>query len=306
MSICSISVVIPVYNGTNTITELVNRIVKVLKEESFEIILVDDGSNDNSWNNISTLNQHDPNRIRGIKLARNFGQHSALMSGLSYCKGELIITMDDDLQHPPEEIPKLLLQQKEDESALVYGISKTKKNSSIRKAGSYFVRRSSKYFADNSAGEGSAFRLLSKELADKIVKGHQGGYVFIDEIIHWYTSQISFVEVEHHCSKKKQSSYSIFKLIGLYLDIFINYSAYPLKFMIYGGMLFSTLSFLLGIRFIIRRIIMDVPIGFTAIIVSILFSSSLIMFGLGIIGKYLFNIYQQQNGKPLYSIQKVI
>lgn len=301
-----ISVIVPVYNGATTIVELATRIESILSDKSYEIIFIDDGSTDASWQQIESLKQTTPDKIRGIKLSKNYGQHNALMCGFSHCKGQLVITMDDDLQHPPEEIPKLLTRQNTLQSDVVYGISASKKKSSVRKAGSYFVRRSSKYFADNPNGEGSSFRLLTQEMVHKIVNGHRGGYIFVDEVLLWYTSQISFVQVEQHQSKKERSSYSIFTLIRLYLDIFINYSVYPLKFMIYGGMLFSTISFLMGIRFIIRKIVLEVPIGFTAIIVSVLFTGSIIMFGLGIIGKYLFNIYQQQNGKPLYSIQKVI
>ena len=228
------------------------------------------------------------------------------MCGFSLSKGNFVVTMDDDLQHPPEEINKLIEKQRSIGAELVYGLPINKKHSSAKKMGSYFVRKTSKYFANNPNGEGSSFRLISKNIIERINERYFNNYVFIDEIIHWYTSDIALVDVEHHDRKIGKSGYSFFKLIKLYMDVFINYTANPLRIMIYGGLLSSVISFAFGAKFIIKKLISNVPLGYTSLIVSILFSTGIIMLCLGILGKYIFNLYQQQSGKPLYGIQKMI
>jgi glycosyltransferase involved in cell wall biosynthesis len=302
-----ISVVIPVYNSEQSLNELLQRINNTLKPLfTYEVILVDDGSTDNSWKKIIELKSTYKSTLKGIRLKKNFGQHNSLMCGFSVSKGDFVITMDDDLQHPPEEIIKLINQQKTSNTDLVYGIPLNRKHNSAKKAGSFFIRKSSKYFANTPHGDGSSFRLISRNLINNIVHNYANNYVFIDEIIHWYTSSITFVDVEHHERKFGKSGYSFFKLTKLFLDIFINYTANPLKLMIYGGLLSSFVSFILAIKFIFKKIYIGAPLGYTSIIVSILFSTSIIMLCLGIIGKYIFNLYQQQSGKPLYSIKQII
>ena len=303
-STTEISIVIPVYNSATILNELVERITKAVNQ-THEIILVDDGSKDNSWNTIVKLKENYPT-IKGIQLNKNYGQHNALLCGITSAIGNNIITMDDDLQHPPEEIPKLISKHEETGAQIIYGIPHNKKHDKIRKAGSYFVRKSSKYFANNPNGEGSSFRLINTEIINHIKLHHSNNYIFIDEIIHWYTSDIALVDVEHHERKSGKSGYTYARLVRLYLSVFINYTANPLKLMIYGGVISSIVFFLIGVRFIIKKIIIGAPLGYTSIIVSILFSTSLIMLCLGIIGKYIFNLHQQQSGKPLYGIRKII
>lgn len=303
-STTEISIVIPVYNSAIILNELVERITKAVKQ-THEIILVDDGSKDDSWNKIVKLKESYP-RIKGIQLNKNYGQHNALLCGITSAIGNNIITMDDDLQHPPEEIPKLIGKHQETGAQIIYGIPHNKKHDKIRKAGSYFVRKSSKYFANNPNGEGSSFRLINTEIINHIKLHHNNNYIFIDEIIHWYTSDIALVDVEHHERKSGKSGYTFARLIRLYLSVFINYTANPLKLMIYGGVISSIIFFLIGVRFIFKKVMIGAPLGYTSIIVSILFSTSLIMLCLGIIGKYIFNLHQQQSGKPLYGIRKII
>jgi glycosyltransferase involved in cell wall biosynthesis len=301
-----ISVVIPVYNSAAILNELVERIAIVLTNTNYEIVLIDDGSKDNSWAIISQLKETHHKTIKGIQLNKNYGQHNALLCGMINSKGKNIITMDDDLQHPPEEIEKLIAKQKETNAQVVYGIPHNKKHDKIRKAGSYFVRKSSKYFANNPSGEGSSFRLIDAEIISQIKLHHANNYIFIDEIIHWYTSDIALVDVTHHERKAGKSGYTLARLIRLYLSVFINYTANPLKLMIYGGLTSSILFFLIGLRFVFKKITIGAPLGYTSLIVSILFSTSLVMLCLGVIGKYIFNLHQQQSGKPLYGIRKII
>lgn len=303
-----ISVVVPVYNSEDTLIELHKRIRDVFHSlnSGFELILVDDSSTDKSWEIISQLKSDFPTEINGVKLSKNAGQHNALLCGFHFCKGEYVITMDDDLQHPPEEISKLIQQQRQTDAEVVYGIYKESKHSKVRNFASAFAKKTSVYFSENKTGKGSPFRLLSAGIAEKIrLSGHQ--FVYMDEIIHWFTSEVSFVEVDHHPRKSGRSSYGPFKLFSLYIQLMINYTALPLKLMTYGGLILSVISFSFGVFFLIKKIYFNVPVpGYTSLIVAILFSSSLMFICFGIIGQYLYRIYQKQNGKPPYSIRKII
>ncbi len=300
------TVIVPVYNSELTLSELYDRTAKVFATSgnSFEMIFVDDFSQDKSWEVLVLLKQQHPDNIIAIKLAKNFGQHNAIFCGFEHAKGELIITIDDDLQIPPEEITKLIQVYHEKDADLVYGYFGKKKHSAIRNLGSFFIKKSSRFLL-NSPGEGSSFRLITAELAANILK-HQQHFMYIDELLLWYTSNIAFTEVEHQKRTVHRSGYSTWKLFQLSANIVIYYTAVPLKIMTYGGFILSVLSFILGIRFIISKMVHDVPLGYTSLIVAILFSTSIIMLCLGLIGEYLSRIYQVQNKKPPYSIKKIL
>jgi hypothetical protein len=149
--------------------------------------------------------------------------------------------------------------------------------------------------------EGSSFRLIKRSLAMQIQRHQHKSMIYIDEILSWYTSNVHTVMVTHHARKFGKSGYSTAALIRLYFDIVFNHSAVPLKLMTRIGFTVAVLCILLGIYFIIRKFIFDVPIGFTALIVTILFSASILMMCLGIVGQYL---YKLQNRKPSYFIRE--
>jgi glycosyltransferase involved in cell wall biosynthesis len=301
------SIVVPVFNSEQTLVGLYDRTAAVFSNAgySFEMIFVDDFSQDKSWEVLVNLKKQFPETVTAIKLAKNFGQHNAVFCGLEHAKGELIITIDDDLQIPPEEITKLIQVYLEKDADLVYGyFGKKKKHSLVRNLGSYFIKKSSRILLQ-SPGEGSSFRLLTKNLASNILK-HQQHFMYIDELLLWYTSNIAFTEVEHQKRSVHRSGYSTWKLFKLSANIVIYYTAVPLRIMTYGGFFLSVLSFIAGIRFIINKMVNDVPLGYTSLIVAILFSTSIIMLCLGLIGEYLTRIYQVQNKKPPYSIKKIL
>lgn len=300
------SVIVPVYNSEDTLVSLYERTAAVFGAEGavFEMIFVDDFSEDKSWEVLISLKKQYPETITAIKLAKNFGQHNAVFCGLEHAQGELIITIDDDLQIPPEEIQKLIAVYKEKDADLVYGYFGKKKHSLVRNMGSYFIKKSSRILL-HSPGEGSSFRLLTSGLAANILK-HLQHFMYIDELLLWYTGNIAFTEVQHQKRSTHRSGYSTWKLFKLSANIVIYYTAVPLRIMTYGGFLLSVLSFISGIRFIINKISHDVPLGYTSLIVAILFSTSIIMLCLGLIGEYLSRIYQVQNKKPPYSIKKIL
>ena len=299
------SVVVPVFNSEASLPELFDRLTVVMDRtgKPYELIFVDDGSRDDSWEVIKQIKESNPGKLTAIRLAKNFGQHNATFCGFNFAKGDFVITLDDDLQCPPEEIPKLIRRLEETDAELVYGIYKKKKHSLYRNLGSKSLKNVSNLLGKPS--DGSSFRLISKNIIGKIIQHHQN-FVFIDEILFWYTDFISFTIVEHHSRKYKRSGYSNWKIWSLLANIMYYYTAVPLKLMVYGGMASSVIFFFFSLYFIWRKIIHNVPLGYTSLIVAVLFSTSLILLSLGVIGEYLSRIYMVQNKKPLYSVKKVL
>jgi len=299
------SVVVPVFNSEASLEELFSRMTAVMDStgKTYELIFVDDGSSDHSWEVLKKLKEKQPGILTAIRLAKNFGQHSATFCGFNFAKGNYIITIDDDLQCPPEEIPKLVKTMEEFDAELVYGIFNEKKHSFFRNLGSSFFKNSANLLGRPK--EGSSFRLISKNIIQKIIIHHQN-FVFIDEILHWYTEYVGLALVEHHKRKYKRSGYSNRKIWSLMTNLMFYYTTAPLKLMVYGGLISSAFFFVLSIIFILKKIFLSVPLGYTSLIVAILFSTSLILLSLGVIGEYLSRIYMVQNKKPLYSVRKIL
>jgi len=300
------SVVVPVHNSEETLEELFSRLSTVFNElgNTFEVIFVEDGGKDNSWNIIKKLKQEFPDLIIAAKLNKNFGQHNATMCGFTFAKGDKIITIDDDLQNPPEEIRKLLNKYQENNSDITYGIYSKKQHNFARNVMSRTVKKSSKVFMKGS-GKGSSFRMIDHKIVKKILD-HNISFIFIDEVLQWYTDNISFVEVEHKKRKHNTSGYDSRKLFNLAADLTYYYTNIPLKLMVYGGLIISVLSFALAIKYVVQKLFYDVPAGYTSVIVAILFSTGIIVFSLGVIGGYLSRIQLVQNKKPPFHIEELL
>lgn len=308
MTKTKISVVIPVFNSSEILPELVERLMATftkLSNYQFELIMVNDGSEDKSWEELKIQKNKFSEYIKIVNFTKNYGQHNAILCGFSFCAGDFVITMDDDLQHPPEEIGKLIEAQKIKDVDIVYGMYKVKHHSFIRNLGSLFIRKTSEYKKQNEEG-GSSFRMIRRNLMDILVQKHAQHFLFLDAALNWYSTNIEVVEVNHESRKQGKTGYSLTKLFNIYINIMYYYSTKPLKVIIFVGLLSSFISFLLGIRFIYNKFIHDVPLGYTSIIVAIMFSTSLILFCLGVIGNYLYKLYQLQQNKPPYSIKNVL
>jgi len=301
------SVIVPVFNSEDTLEELFARSKAVFEQmdASFEFIFVEDCGRDGSWKVLQTLKKEYPELITAIKLHRNYGQHNATICGFSFARGEMIITIDDDLQHLPEELPKLIEKQQEDDADIVYGIFRKKKHSKARNIGSRSAKATSKMLLEGT-GKGSSLRMIKKEIVEKLLE-HTIHFVFIDQLLLWHTNDISFVEVEHHKRREKRSGYTTKKLFMLVSDLTYFYTNIPLKLMVWGGLLMSFVFFLFGLRFILQKWLFNVSVpGYTSTIVVILFSTGIIVFSLGIIGGYLSRIYMVQSKKPPFTIKKVL
>jgi undecaprenyl-phosphate 4-deoxy-4-formamido-L-arabinose transferase len=304
-SIIEYSVVVPVYNSNKTLRELFTRIRKVLDslEKTFEVIFIEDCGSDKSWDVLCELKKEFPDHVTAIKLSKNFGQHNAIMCGFNFAKGQWIITIDDDLQIPPEEIPKLIDHAFHQQSELVYGVYGKKKHNIFRNLGSACIQQIFKTVF-KSKGPITSFRLIRSQLIDKI-KGHSQSFVFIDGVAHWHTQYISRVQVNHYPRSSGESGYTLSKLLRLSSNLLLNFTTLPLRFITYLGLAVAVFSFVTGFVFLIRKFLYDVPMGYTSIIVTIFFTGGIILLVMGILGEYVSRIYQLQNDKPQYSIKEI-
>ncbi|MGM0409558.1 MAG: glycosyltransferase family 2 protein [Bacillota bacterium] len=219
----SISVVIPVYNGENSLNELYFRLKKTLEKitNDFEIIMVDDNSSDNSFKKIKELREKDK-RIKAIKLAKNFGQQNAIICALNYVKGDYIVTLDDDLQHKPENILDLYNKIKKGYD-IVYAIPQNREYGFFRKLGSKLTNYLFNLITSKSKGKRvSSYRIMTKDLVHKIVK-EKSSFVYISAILLRYTNNIANIYVKHIDRKHGDSNYSLYKLIKLFINLYIYY-----------------------------------------------------------------------------------
>ncbi|MDH3629362.1 MAG: glycosyltransferase family 2 protein [Acidobacteriota bacterium] len=302
MSGIGISVVIPVFRGRDTLEELCRRLTPVLEgietlgDKHHEIILVDDGSRDGSWAIIQRLAAQDP-RIIGLRLSRNFGQHNATLAGFRHARGRLIVTMDEDLQHPPEEIPSLLKARAASNADLVYGIPDRRRHAWWRRLGSRLVMLIPRRVMGVPFDIGS-FRLLDARIAAEVAKALRHDIV-LDVYCSWVSDRIEAVTVEHHESRR-DSSYTIFGLCRMLLSILYNYTVFPLRVSTIAGALLSVGALGLAAWFIYLKLRFGdaVESGFSALIVSILLSTGVIMLGIGMLSEYLAHTFLHVIRKP--------
>ena len=301
------SIVVPVYNSQKTLEELCSRIEQTMYalQVTWQIILVNDHSSDGSWSIIKALKDKYADKLTAINLAKNFGQHKALLCGFQFSTGDFIITIDDDLQFFPEDIPLLIDKGRETNADLVYGwYQNSRKHSMIRRKGSNFVAFIFEKFG-NTKGQGSSFKLIKKNVADK-VKDYNHAYTFLDEVISWHTARVAHAHVRHAPRREGESGYSIFKLIFISLNLIFGYTTVPLRFMTWFGFISFWICLIFICYFLYLKFTQSTQLGFTAVMVTIFMSTGLILFSLGIIGEYLNRLINLQNKKPSYLVKEVL
>ncbi len=300
------SIVIPVYNAEKSLEHLHATITSYFAGKySFEIIYVDDQSADNSWEILNNIKSKSTNQnISLIRLSKNFGQHATTLCGFHHSKGDFIITMDDDLEVHPSEIQKLIDEQSIKNNDLVYADYEKRNTSLLRKFLSATYKLFSKIEGKNK-GKGSSYRLIKKSLAKQIA-GNHSNFVFIDELCLWYTNKIAFVKVEANKESFHQKRYSLFQLISIASNVITFSSTRPLKFITHLGLLLSGSNFIIGIYFLVKKFFFKIEVaGYTSLIVSILFSTGIIIFCLGIIAQYISQTLKGINNAPAYNIDEI-
>jgi glycosyltransferase involved in cell wall biosynthesis len=303
----SLSLVIPVYRGAESIGELAAALAEELPKiaEHYEVIMVEDDGGDNSWQVIQELSAIYP-WLHGIKMMRNFGQHAALLCGIRAAKYDIVVTMDDDLQHPPSEIRKLLA--KLDAGAdVVYGTPEEKQHNFGRNLGSEMIRFSlSRTMGVDAARYASAFRAFRTYLR-KAFADYNSPYVALDVLLSWGTRRFDHVTVEHHPRKIGSSGYNFSKLMGLAITMLTGFSVLPLRFASYTGFFLTIfgivlLIYVIPVRFALYGVQQEFPgFTFTASIIAIFSGAQ--MFTIGIIGEYLARMHFRLMDKPSYVIQ---
>lgn len=298
------SVVVPVYNSEHTLHELYERVSKVFDEtlhEDFEMILVDDGSKDHSYEVMEELHDKD-NRVKIIQQARNFGQHPALLCGFKYVKGDFIITMDDDLQHPPEEIPKLVqVMNERDDVDVIIAKYEGRQHNIIRRIGTWVsVYATSKMLKKPRDLEITSFRLIRRFIVDAIVK-MDVHLPQIGNLLVQTSNRIINVPVHHDARKYGKSGYSFKRLAkDLIYDITTN-SAFPLIVVRDLGITSFVISVVLALFYLIRYFAYGVSVeGWTTLVLFMLAYNGVILLSIGIIGEYLMHILDEAKKMPNY------
>lgn len=302
----NISVVIPVYKSQATLPELVARLDKTLAglTDNYEVILVNDDSPDQSWEVITSLaGQYAC--VRGISLMRNAGQHNATLCGMRAARYEVTVTMDDDLQHPPEEL-HFLLEKLNEGCDVVYGVPKNLPHSWWRNLGSVL----SKWIISTAIGiktvrDVSAFRAFRTDVRLAFDR-YDNPDVMIDALLSWGTTRFATVAVDEQPRSVGKSNYTLGKLIRMFLMYLTNFSTLPLRFSNIIGFLFTGLGFF-GFVYVITVYFVDgsVP-GFPFLASAIMAFSGMQLFALGIIGEYLARVFERTAGRRPYTVAQTI
>lgn len=300
-----ISVVIPVFNAEATIARLTGQLITGLSNDyPLEIVLVNDYSSDHSHTECLKLYHQYKGIVRYLSLARNFGEHNAVMAGLNHVTGDYVIIMDDDFQNPVSEVIKLINYAVVSDYDVVYTYYPEKKHHAFRNLGS----RINDFMATKLLKKPkdlylSSFKCCSRFIVNEIIK-YDLPYPYIDGLILRSTANIGTLEVSHNSRLEGKSGYTLRKLIKLWSNMFTSFSVLPLRISIFIGMFFALTGFLFGIYSVIEHFMVPtLPPGFSLTITSIFVFAGIQLMSLGMIGEYIGRIFISQNKQPQYTIK---
>ena len=302
-----LSVVSPVYKAENIVHELVRRIVNSVEQitQEYEILLVCDGSPDNSWDKIKEECSSNE-KVRGIRLSRNFGQHYAITAGLEKSRGEWIVLMDCDLQDRPEDIGRMLDYAKVNEYDAVVAKRINRKDKFLKRMSSVSYNKFFHWISGiNTDSSLSNYGIYNRNVINAFCRMNDVSRSF-QSLLAYLGFRIGALEVEHSERYEGKSSYSWKKLFALSSDIILSNSNKPLKLTVKLGLLITILSILMVVYNFIVYLLDDVQPGFSSTIISIWFVGGLNVFVLGVFGLYLDKIFNQVKGRPIYIISEVL
>jgi undecaprenyl-phosphate 4-deoxy-4-formamido-L-arabinose transferase len=301
----SLSIVIPVYNSQDILPELARRLADLLPQvcQQYELLFVNDGSQDQSWEKISELCDQSE-WIRGINLMRNYGQHNALLCGIRAARFPVTITMDDDLQHPPEEIP-LLLAKLAEGFDVIYGTPQREKHNLWRVIASRITKLAlQSAMGAKTASQVSAFRAFRTQVREAFAE-YQGPHVSIDVLLTWGTSRFESIPTHHQPRYSGTSNYTIRKLIRHAINMITGFSILPLRFASLTGFGFAIFGLLILFYVIGRFLLQGSPVpGFPFLASIIAIFSGVQLFALGIIGEYIARMHFRLMDRPAYVIRE--
>jgi glycosyltransferase involved in cell wall biosynthesis len=299
----ALSIVVPVYNGAATVGTLVEALETLDVPGGLEIVLVVDGSPDNSLEVCRALLAKARVPITLVNLARNFGEHNAVMAGLHHASGAHVINMDDDLQNPPSELLKILEHAQRTGADVVYTYYAAKEHESWRNLGSRFTNWVADILLDKPRGLYlSSFRCMSAFLVEQVLK-YDGPFAYIDGLILQSTQSIERIQVVHLPRAEGRSNYTLRRLIRLWLNMFLNFSVMPLRIATLAGAAFSALGGLVAIAVVVEALFFDTPRGWASVMAAVLLLSGVQLSILGIAGEYLGRLFLTANRKPQFIIR---
>ena len=302
------SVVVPVYNSEHTLEELYHRLEKVFREtfkEDFELILVDDGSKDRSYEVMEKLRSRD-HRVKIIQMARNFGQHPALLCGFAHVKGDFVVTMDDDLQHQPEELPKMVrvMEERPDVDVIIASYE-GRKHGPIRKLGTKVsVWATSKMLGKDPNLQITSYRLIRRFLVDAMLQTNT--YLpQIGNLLVLSSNRIINVPVQHADRAYGKSGYSFKRLVKDLIYDITAHSAFPLLMVRNIGIISFLVSMVMAVYYLVRYFTMGISVeGWTSQMLVMLAFFGLVLLSIGIMGIYLMNILNEAKKMPHYVIRR--
>ncbi len=299
----ALSVVVPVYYSARYLRELFRRISQALAavEGGFEVIFVEDGGRDGSWEVLKQL-RRDHSNVRILRLSRNFGQHNALMCGFSVARGAYVVTLDDDLQFYPEDIPALL-QEIEKGFQVVFGYPAEKRHHSLRNLASQFLQvLFRKIFALPAGFRTSSFRILRREIVREMLR-YSTPFPHISAMAMSITRNTTSIPVRHAPRADGKSTYSLRKLLKLTFNLLIHYSSLPLEYSCLAGAAISVLSFAIGCWYLLKKLIWGVsPPGWTSLMVMMSLMTGTLLMVLAVIGEYLIRVLGEVSRRPQYVV----
>ncbi len=303
-----ISLVIPVYNEEENLRLLIERIHPVMQQMNrpYEIILVDDGSKDNSLSILKNLTVWP--EVKVVALVRNYGQHAAIFAGFSIAKGEIIITLDADLQNPPEEIPGLVLKMEDGEYDVVGTIRTQRQDSIFRIMASKLINMVARKITKVGMSDwGCMLRAYRRPVVERMIACHEHS-TFIPALAVYFGKHVTEIKVAHDERARGLSNYPLRKLINLQFDLVSSFSDLPLKALLYGGIVMASGGILFGISLAVARLVYGAHWAaqgiFTLFAILFVFVG-LQFFAFGILGEYIGRIYREVRKRPEYVIDKV-
>ncbi len=303
-----ISLVIPVYNEESNLNALMDRLRPVMEQlkKSYEIIFVDDGSRDGSLAILKNFSSEP--HVTVIELTRNYGQHAAILAGFSRVRGEIVITLDADLQNPPEEIPKLVRVMEEGGYDVVGTIRKGRKDSLFRILPSKLVNMVARKITGVKMTDwGCMLRAYRRKLVERMGDCHEHA-TFIPALATYFGKRVTEIEVAHEERHGGTSHYPLRKLINLQFDLVVSFSDFPLKLLMYGGIGMSLMGVMFGVLLVVARLLYGAQWAaegvFTLFAVLFVFVG-MQFFALGIIGEYIGRIYREVGKRPEYVIEEI-
>jgi undecaprenyl-phosphate 4-deoxy-4-formamido-L-arabinose transferase len=303
-----ISVVIPVFNEEENLRELGERLIRTLTAmgRPYEIIFVDDGSTDGSWELLADLNRQYPQNIRALQFHRNFGQHQAIFAGFQAARGQVMVTLDADLQNPPEEIPRLVAKLDEGYDT-VGGWREVRQDSIFRRLPSQLVNTvMSRVTGVKLRDYGCMLRAYRRSVVDSINQCQESSS-FIPALANLFAQRVAEIPVGHAERERGKSKYGIFKLLRLNFDLMTGFSNLPIHLVGFMGVTIAFLGLLFGFMLIIRRIFVGPEVEGVFTLFAILFVFvGLNTLGLALIGEYVGRIYREVRGRPRFVVRQTL